>query len=448
MEATMIAKRRICMVLALSGLAPAPAWATPRKVVKVEDVNALYEAVNDPTRHDTEVRIAGGRTYRLGMRKLLPNGKSLARPNEGRLVLQHGMTLVGDNNYLLVNGRPTPRDASGEVFADPASETIFDGSDLLGGTQGPGGTAGIVRIGRGNTVRGLTIRSNPDAVASIAVDQLDPGGMSAEVTDCTLEAGAGGGRRGLMIPEAFADFDGTSSTVVVERNVVRHHRVQFGFGVQAVRVGASDLSVAVHLDHNVIYDNNIGFFLANLSVTGTTTTASSTANVLRGNDDGIVILGGRDFGFAIGSLGNVTELTSTDDEITEGLFDAVFAIAALRDDSLAPESSNNVVSITMSGAQLTSATGPQNGEGAYGSRLDFDVYGALSNFYPDQGAGVNNLLELLLTGCRASPVAGEAVYVHGLDADVPEPTNRVVFVGGAGALAGNNPDVPVVVLPP
>lgn len=433
------------LTLASLALAPSSATAAARKVVNVANVNALYDAVNDPANHDAEVRVAAG-VYRLSALKVLPNGKSVKRPNEGRLLFQSGMSLVGGNQDLLVNGRPVPRDGSGEVFADPATETVLDGSDLVGGTPGPGGSAGILLIGRGNAVRSLTIRSNPDAKAAIAVEQLDRGGtgMSAEVTDCTLEAGAGGGRRGIMIAEAFEAYDGTESTVVVERNVIRHHRAAFGFGVQAVRVGTVGVTVNVQLDDNVIYDNNIGFFLANLSVTQTTVRGFSTGNLLRGNDDGIVILGGRDFGFDTGSLGNFTELVSTDDEITGGYYDAIFAIAGLRDGPVAPENSNNRVSITVSGAQFISPTGPQNGE-ATGQRVDLALYGALSNFYPDQGAGFDNRIDLSLTDCDASPVAGEAVYIYALDADVPEPTNKVIFTGGAGALTANNPDVPVVV---
>jgi hypothetical protein len=38
------------------------------------------------------------------------------------------------------------------------------------------------------------------------------------------------------------------------------------------------------------------------------------------------------------------------------------------------------------------------------------------------------------------------VVVYTLDADVPEPTNRVKFIGGEENLPTRNPNVPIVVL--
>jgi hypothetical protein len=168
----MTSRARILATLVALFVFTSVVGATPNKVVAVNSVDALYNAVNDQSNHDVEIRIMGGRTYLLSPVRQLPNGNSVARPKEGRLVLQRGMTLVGENTYLLVGGRPAPRDASGEVFADPASETILDGSALLGSAFVPGGTAGVVQIGRDNAVRRLTIRSNEETRASITVDQL------------------------------------------------------------------------------------------------------------------------------------------------------------------------------------------------------------------------------------------------------------------------------------
>jgi hypothetical protein len=68
------------------------------------------------------------------------------------------------------------------------------------------GSAGVVRIGREQRVRRLTIRSNDEAKAAITVDQFGKPGLNAEVTDCTLEGGTSGGRRGVMINQDGAEF--------------------------------------------------------------------------------------------------------------------------------------------------------------------------------------------------------------------------------------------------
>ena len=76
--------------------------------------------------------------------------------------------------------------------------------------------------------------------------------------------------------------------------------------------------------------------------------------------------------------------------------------------------------------------------------MDLIIEGAVT-FVPDLSAGVNNVAELKLRNLAAPPMAGESVVVYTLDADVPEPTNRVTFVGGEKKLAGYNPKVPIVV---
>ena len=78
------------------------------------------------------------------------------RPNGGRLVLQSGMALVGQNKYVDRDGDGVwePRDDNndgipdtdpmrGLVFADPASETIIDAINLSGA---PGAIPGAICI--------------------------------------------------------------------------------------------------------------------------------------------------------------------------------------------------------------------------------------------------------------------------------------------------------------
>ena len=78
-------------------------------VITVQNVEGLYDAVNNPAHAGAEVRVKGGRKYRLTFQKRLANVSTITRPNEGRLVLQPGMSLVGDNDYVLQDGRPIVR---------------------------------------------------------------------------------------------------------------------------------------------------------------------------------------------------------------------------------------------------------------------------------------------------------------------------------------------------
>ena len=437
--------RSRCFVICAGLVLLASTSAGAQGVITVKNVEALYDAVNNPANAGAEVRVAGGRTYQLSFLKRLANGSTVVRPNEGRLVLQPGMSLVGSNAYLLEDGRPVPRGGS-EVYAAPATETIIDGSDLLGGPAEPWGTGAIVSVGNGNSVREITIRSNQDSSAAIAVEIIGREGMAAEVVGCTLEGGANGGHRGVMILHKLGS-ENTHLNVILKNNIIRHHRAEpFGFGVQTLRTQTSGVNVSVDVTDSVIYDNNLGLLLANVRATATTTSVSSNHNIYRGNDGGIRIYGGRDSGFRVGSLGNVTRLFSANDTIIESYRFAIASTTGLRDFDRAPENSDNLVSIDLQGTQFISPTGPQNGEPSDDGRLDLVIAGAISDV-PDLGAGVNNVAELKLRNLAAPPIPGESVVVYTLDADVPEPTNRVTFVGGEKKLAAYNPKVPIVVFP-
>jgi hypothetical protein len=434
--------RYFALIAGLALLSPIPAEANT--VIYVKNVEALYAAVNNPENAGAEVRVAGGKTYLLTYKKRLADGTKAVRPNDGRLVLQPGMSLVGENAYRLEDGRPVARDG-GEVYAAPATETIIDGSYLDDGPAFPEGTGAIVSLGARNSVHRLTIRSNESAKAAIAVETVGRRGITAVIVDCTLDGGKSGGRRGVMILH-LPDSKNALAHVTLKRNVIRHHRASFGYAIHSVRVLTSGVAVSMELKNNVIYDNHAGLFLSTIGASVSTTFARSVHNLYRGNERGIVLSGGRDFGFEVGSSDNVTDFASDADTIIESQFEAVFALGGLRNGELAPENSNNSVYVTLRGTQFVSPTGPQNGESSGSGHLDLVAYGALSNFAPDLGAGVNNVVELNIKNLAAPPIEDESVVVYTLDADVPEPTNRVKFIGGEENLPTRNPNVPIVVL--
>ena len=367
------------------------------------------------------------------------------------------MKLVGQNQYLLEAGRPQARDVSGESFADPATETILDGSDLKDGEGSPFGSPAIILAGVGNTIRGLTVRSNSAAAAAIIVDQPEAAGTTLTVTECILEGGRDGGLRGVLIVHDFAD--GMVTNVTLARNVIRHHRKDLGFGVQVLRIGTSGDLFLINADHNVVYDNEAGVFFPNLGDSReTATVVNSFGNVYRNNRYGFFIIGGRDFPLGAGSVRNQVFVDSSDDafvsnhdSVGAGSGGGIQAIAALRNDGDATETSENRVYLNLTGTQFINVMSPQNGvlktlDKRTLPRNDLEIYGALS-FASGQSAGVNNRVEVLMTDLDGDPAGGESVFVYAVGSDVPEPTNQIVWVGGLDALPLNNPLVPIVVRP-
>jgi hypothetical protein len=446
------------VLVCITVLAAFSAWtrADAKTIVAITNVDALYDAVNNPANANAELRIARG-SYLLSEQRSLSDGSLVARPNDGRLVLQQGMDLVGENQYLLVTGRPQARDVRGETFADPATETILDGSDLKGGEGSPFGSPAIIVAGVGNTIRGLTVRSNSAAAAAILVDQPEAAGMTLTVTDCILEGGRDGGARGVLIVHDFAD--GMATTVTLARNVIRHHRKALGFGVQVLRIGTSSDSFLINVDHNLIYDNEAGAFFPNLGDSrDTATVVNSFGNIYRNNRYGFFIIGGRDFPLGAGSMRNQVFVDSSDDAFVSnhdgvgvGSGGGIQAIAALRNKGDSTETSENLVHLNLMGTQFINDGGPQNGvlqtlDQRTLPRNDLEIYGALS-FASGQSAGVNNRVEVLMTGLDGDPAGRESVFVYAVGSDVPEATNQIVWVGGLDALPQNNPLVPIVVRP-
>jgi hypothetical protein len=107
--------------------------------ITVSNVEELYTAVNDSNNANATVQLKAG-YYALTPR----HADGEMRPNGGSLFLQPGMALVGENVYHFEDDGdqvPDPRDDNGdgvpdldqegrEVYADPPSETIIDGSQL------------------------------------------------------------------------------------------------------------------------------------------------------------------------------------------------------------------------------------------------------------------------------------------------------------------------------
>jgi hypothetical protein len=177
--------------------------AQDQPVINVSNVEGLYAVVNNAANAGAIVVLASG-TYTLTPK----DASNQSRPNGGRLVLQSGMALVGQNKYVDFDGDGVwdPRDDNndgipdtdavrGLIFADPASETIVDGGNLSV-QPGPMPIPGAIRVGLDNRVERLTVRNTNNINANIDVNVTPAiGGLRAEIRDCLLEDG----RRGIRL---------------------------------------------------------------------------------------------------------------------------------------------------------------------------------------------------------------------------------------------------------
>src|SRR5262245_56780814 len=255
MRRSVFIRRGVFSIIATLALT-ASAVAQDQPVLNVSNVEGLYAAVNNPANAGAIVVLASG-TYTLTAK----DANNQARQNGGRLILQSGMALVGQNKYVDFDGDGVwdPRDDNndgipdtdpvrGLIFADPASETIIDAINLLP-TQ-----VAAIRVGRDNRVEKLTVRQTNQLLAAIDSNVVPAiGGLRAEIRDCLLEDG----QRGIRL--ATPRQAGLDSSAVLERNISRRHLGFFGQGIQIIHLAPSpNSSWDVILRNNLVYGNNLG----------------------------------------------------------------------------------------------------------------------------------------------------------------------------------------------
>src|SRR5262245_53110691 len=260
MKRSVFVRSMVSLIMAGLALAVA-AVAQDQPVINVNNVEGLYAAVNNSANAGSIVVLASG-TYTLTTR----DANNQPRPNGGRLVLQSGMSLVGQKRYVDFDGDGVwdPRDDNndgipdtdavrGLIFADPASETIVDAGNISV-QPGPMPIPGAIRVGLDNRVERLTVRNTNNINANIDVNVTPAiGGLRAEIRDCLLEDG----RRGIRL---LMGRSGIDSSAVLERNILRRNTGTFGFGVQIAIQGPSNSSWDVIIRNNRVYSNRIGLF--------------------------------------------------------------------------------------------------------------------------------------------------------------------------------------------
>jgi hypothetical protein len=390
------------------------------RILEIADVEALYAAVNDPANQGATLRVAPG-TYRLSP----ADARGAPRPNFGTLVLQRHMRLVGSNEYVDLDGDGVwdARDAAGEVFADPATETIIDASALTTLPDEDSGGArltNIITLGLENRLEKVTVRNAPLAGALVGVTPQAGGerGLKAEIVDCIAERGWRGIRCGNRItsppPPPLTDFSGTHSEVHVRGCIARHNRAapRYGWGFQLQNALVKGGDWVATLVANRFYDNKIGLFGVAVSADDTRIIINSENNILEQNLVGSELQAGRDAagkGYLPGGSGNALVFTSVGDRIRDNVGTAaddakfgaggILAAAGQRSPGNRSTSDGNDLQVSLYGTSFSkNYLGPD--------RRDVRAYAA-RNADPHAVAGKGNTVEILLSQV-ASDMAPDA----------------------------------------
>jgi hypothetical protein len=409
------------------------AAAQDQPVINVKDIEGLYAAVNNPANAGAIVVLASG-TYTLTAKD--PNNQT--RPNGGRLVLQSGMALVGQNNYVDFDGDGVwdPRDDNadgipdtdplrGLIFADPASETIINAVNLSGGS-------GAVHVGLDNRVEKLTVRNANKPNAGIDVRLVPPiGGMHAEIRDCLVEDG----QRGIRL--LIFNTNGIDSTAVLERNILRRNTGAAGGGAEITIQLSSNSSWDVVARNNLLYSNRVGLIVVSEGTTNVNSHVLSMRNLYRQNQLGLNLQAGRDNfpSQPLGANDSGIHFTSVDDGIFDntgtpvsgGLGGGVLAIAGLNTNAGATLSSNDAVDLQFLGTHWA-----RNFQGI--SRRDLQVYGALAG---GGLPGTNDTARVLIRQGASDGAAGAFQFVDSQPGD-PTNTDTVTIIGSDVAFTHTN----------
>src|SRR5262245_53821872 len=404
-------------------------WAAPAfaqgQAVHVTTVEELYAAVNNPANTGVRVELAPG-TYVLDP----------TQPNGGRLFLQDGMDLVGQNSYVDLDGDGVwdPRSPSTPaVFADPATETIIDGSTIVPPSILLNNNA-VILIGHDNQVERLTVRNYAGLALIAATLEPTKGGLQAEVVDCILE----NSQRGVSLGNLGAAVSGLHSRFTLERNIMRQH--SFGGAFILNFASAMDARVDALVRHNRFYNNNAGLVVTSgAAADNGEAKVVSQGNIAEQNRLGFSLVGGNDsllVGLPQGSNGARLHFTSVGDAIWNNVGSGgVLAAGGVRRNSAAGTSSNNDVQLKFVGTRFVKGEGPEHRAGA--SRRDLTLFGGFGGGGVVPGSG--NAVEILVRHAISDGAVG-AFFVNAADC-LPGAPNTVTVIGSPMAFAQANDGV-------
>jgi hypothetical protein len=324
----------ICLCL-LSGLAASgQSVHEPRRVINVKTVGQLYAAVNDSANRNVTVRLAPG----IYLLSTYTKDNALRR-NRGALRMPRGMSLVGSEKRVDINGDGVPDPVSEETpddFAVPGTETVVDGSALDLPFEQRMDCAGelffapnpVIHVGVNNLISRLTIfAGNNVGISEPTNNPVDPNGnLSMKVTNSVLESS--------LLAMGFSNSECAArrarSVLTFSHNVVRGGNVL----IQNFLTGDADNDssegpiIWAMLTSNLFYNNSRALITSGggRGTDGGSVNLYLSGNVFRNNEGNLQ-------GFAGGSGGNVDtpmvgnrlNLWSENDTFGEALSNVVLA---------------------------------------------------------------------------------------------------------------------------
>ena len=319
------------------------------------------------------------------------------------------------------------------VFADPATETIIDGSNIAPPSIIVGVDA-VILIGHDNRVERLTVRNYAGLGLIAATLEPTKGGLQAEVVDCIVENSP----RGVSFGNLGATLSGLNSRFTFERNIVRQHSVAGAIILNFAL--ATDARVNALVRYNRFYNNNVGLFvLSGAAADNGEAEVVSEGNIAEQNRLGLALFGGQDdlpFGLPQGNNSGQLRFTSVGDAIWNNVGSGgVVAIGGFRRNSSAGTSSNNDVRLQFLGIRFVKGEGPENRSGA--SRRDLRIFGGLGGGGVVPGSG--NTVEILVRHATSDGADG-AFFVKAADC-LPGAPNTVTVIGSPMDFAHANDGV-------
>jgi hypothetical protein len=313
-----------------------PAFAQ-KQIIEVRDVEDLYRVVNNLNNTNTVVRLLSqGSPY-----KLTPNVPTASDPDgtdpastqprlkRGRLVLLSKMDLIGE-------GSEDEESEDGQKVVIDATRLLLTDHDSFGDLINLGVIEASVDE---HSIRNLHVIGSATEEAEISIHQVGgpvgdgsgflyfvEGTIDVTVSHCTLESGG----RGIEMTTSLTDS--AQMNLVADHNVIRNHIVPgtlWGWGIQIWPIISLNANMTARIEHNHIYGNKNGLFLANLGAFFSTKTVYSTSNVYEDQVWPIIdptnSIGGAGIYIAnydvntpfgpLGSVESTTQLVSTDDAI-------------------------------------------------------------------------------------------------------------------------------------
>ncbi len=296
----------ICLCLLSGFAAGGQSVYEPRRVINVKTVGQLYAAVNDSANRNVTVRLAPG-TYFLST---YSNNNALRR-NRGSLRMPPGMSLVGSEKRVDINGDGVPDPVSEETpddFAVPGTETVIDGSALDLPFEQRMDCAGelffapnpVIHVGVNNLISRLTIfAGNNVGISEPTNNPVDPNGdLSMKVTNSVLESS--------LLAMGFSNSECAArrarSVLTFSHNVVRGGNVliQNFLTGDADNDGSDGPIIWAMLTSNLFYSNHRALITSGggRGTDGGSVNLYMSGNVFRNNEGNLQ-------GFAGGSGGNV-----------------------------------------------------------------------------------------------------------------------------------------------